>query len=69
MILVILNLGLGFTGIDIAGHIGGLLAGFLTAYVLGTPNLEKIPTNKKILAGAALVIIYGILAVAGFKQY
>ena len=50
-------------------HIGGLLAGFLTAYVLGTPNLEKIPTNKKILAGAALVIIYGILAVAGFKQY
>ncbi|GAW64609.1 membrane-associated serine protease [Ligilactobacillus acidipiscis DSM 15836] len=69
LILVILNLGLGFTGIDIAGHIGGLLAGFLTAYVLGTPNLEKIPTNKKILAGAALVIIYGILAVAGFKQY
>lgn len=69
LILVILNLGLGFTGIDIAGHIGGLLAGFLTAYVLGAPNLEKIPTNKKILAGAALVIIYGILAIAGFKQY
>lgn len=69
LILVILNLGLGFTGIDIAGHLGGLLAGFLAAYVLGTPGLGKIPLNKKVFAGAALIIIFGILSVAGFKQY
>ena len=69
LILVILNLGLGFTGIDIAGHLGGLLAGFLTAYVVGVPNFGEIPTNKKVLSGITLAIIYVILAVAGFKQY
>ncbi len=67
LILVLLNLGLGFSGIDIAGHIGGLFAGFLLAYVVDAPYLGRTPFHKRILAGATLLIIYGILLVAGFK--
>lgn len=69
LILVILNLGLGFTGIDIAGHLGGLAAGFLTAYVLEAPRLGKVPWHKRLSAFAALIIIYVLLTVAGFKTY
>ncbi|GKS80918.1 rhomboid family intramembrane serine protease [Ligilactobacillus pabuli] len=68
LLLVILNLGLGLRGIDIAGHIGGLLAGFLAAYVIGVPNIGRVPVNKKVLAGCALLIIFGLLTVVGFQH-
>lgn len=68
LILVILNLGLGFTGIDIAGHLGGLLAGFLMAYVTAVPKWGRIPLVKRTVAGSTLVFIYVILTVVGFQH-
>ncbi|NPC93311.1 rhomboid family intramembrane serine protease [Bacillus sp. WMMC1349] len=57
-VIIILNLGLGFTisNIDNAGHIGGLVGGFLTALAVGLPK-EK--TLIKRIFGWILVIILG----------
>lgn len=68
LLLVVLNLGLGLRGIDLAGHLGGLLAGFLAAYVIGVPNIGRVPVNKKVLAICALLIIFGLLTVVGFQH-
>lgn len=53
IVLIIINLAYGFSvsGIDNAGHIGGLLGGFLAAGVV------SIPKNKKILRQLVLLIV------------
>ncbi|MDA7026945.1 rhomboid family intramembrane serine protease [Bacillus sp. CLL-7-23] len=57
-VIIILNLGLGFTisNIDNAGHIGGLVGGFLTALAVGLPE-EKILLKR--IFGWILVTILG----------
>lgn len=70
MVLIILNLGFDLfsSGIDIWGHLGGLVAGFLASYMVGIPNLGKIPNSKRILSTVALIVIYGVLLVVGFNR-
>lgn len=55
VIIINLVLGLVISGIDVAGHIGGLIAGILTAMALGVP--EKGKTNDRI-NGIILLLIY-----------
>lgn len=61
LILVLLNVGtdLLVPGIDLAGHIGGLVGGFLMAYVVGAPKLGPVAPAKRWLSAAMLVV--GIL--------
>ncbi|MBW1605668.1 rhomboid family intramembrane serine protease [Lactobacillus sp. Sy-1] len=56
---ILLNLGFDLfsTNIDIAGHIGGLVGGFLSAYFVGLPRKRFISLPKQILATITLVII------------
>lgn len=61
LILVLLNIGtdLLVPGIDLAGHIGGLFAGFLMAYVVAAPKIGPVATNKRWLSAEMLIV--GIL--------
>nr|MDH3164128.1 rhomboid family intramembrane serine protease [Bacillus licheniformis] len=45
IVIIILNLGLGFTisNVDNAGHIGGLIGGLLTALAVGIPGKKRPP--------------------------
>lgn len=58
LILVLLNVGtdLLVPGIDLAGHIGGLVGGFLMAYVVGAPKLGSVTVAKRWLSAAVLVV-------------
>lgn len=58
LLFVVLNLvfDLFSPGIDIYGHIGGLLGGFLLAYLVGVPRLGKIDLIKRILSGIILLV-------------
>lgn len=58
--VIIINLFIGFMipGIDVYGHIGGLLGGILLSYAVGVPNKE----NKKEKING--IIIYTILIIA-----
>ncbi|NLR31271.1 rhomboid family intramembrane serine protease [Levilactobacillus tujiorum] len=46
-------------GIDLAGHLGGLAAGFLVAYSLGVPRIGKVSTIKRFVA--TIVLIGGLV--------
>ena len=56
------------TGIDIWGHIGGLVGGFLIAYTLGVPRIGKISNVKRIVATVVLVIAWAALLKMGFTN-
>ncbi|MCY8099950.1 rhomboid family intramembrane serine protease [Bacillus haynesii] len=58
IVIIILNLGLGFTisNVDNAGHIGGLIGGLLTALAVGIPG-KKRPLQR--LAGWVLIFVIG----------
>lgn len=60
LILVALNvvMDLALPGIDISGHLGGLLGGFLVAYVVGAPRLGNVSFTKRVIAG--IVFVFGI---------
>lgn len=62
--LIIINLSLGVIvpGIDNAGHIGGLIGGFLAAGIVHLPNSNK--SNKQLL-----FLIITVLIVAGSLYY
>ncbi|GAX02699.1 membrane-associated serine protease [Secundilactobacillus pentosiphilus] len=51
-------------GTDIQGHIGGLVIGFLMAYIVGVPKVGRISTVKRILA-----VIVAILVMIGLYYY
>lgn len=44
-------------GIDIYGHLGGLVGGFLMGYVVGTPQIGKINLIKRFLSGIILLVV------------
>ncbi|WP_295747497.1 rhomboid family intramembrane serine protease [uncultured Limosilactobacillus sp.] len=69
IILVVFNLivDVFMPGVDLAGHLGGLLAGFLTASVIGAPRVGKIGLIKRFLSGIILVIIIGLAARMGLQ--
>lgn len=58
LILVLLNIGTDILvpGIDLAGHLGGLVGGFLMAYVVGAPRLGRVELTKRVLSGIILVL-------------
>lgn len=62
-ILVIFNIGadLLMPGIDLAGHLGGLLGGFLMAGVCGNTKISKIDLLKRFLSGTILVVLVSMM--------
>lgn len=62
LILVVLNIAtdLMVPGIDLAGHIGGLVGGFLMAYAVGAPRLGRVNFTERLIA--ALVFVCGVVA-------
>lgn len=63
-VLAIINLALDYfmPNIDIQGHLGGFITGFLLAIILGDRSLRKYNPKWRVLAGAILVI-YVVLTV------
>lgn len=59
LVLVVLNLGTDILvpGIDLAGHMGGLLGGFFMAAVVGAPRLGRIDLIKRFLSGTILIVM------------
>lgn len=69
IILVVFNLiaDLFLPGISLAGHLGGLIAGFLAATMVGAPQVGEIGLIKRFLSGMILVIIIGLTAGMGLQ--
>lgn len=67
-ILILINIVFGFLnpGIDNAGHIGGLVAGWLIMYALSLKGSGHPPMSKRILA---LTILVGVMAVGVWIGY
>lgn len=55
------------TEIDIYGHLGGLIGGFLIAYVVGTP-VGKVPATKRIIAAITLILVGIVLFKLGINN-
>ncbi|WP_042350096.1 rhomboid family intramembrane serine protease [Bacillus massiliigorillae] len=68
IVLILINLVLGFTisGIDNAGHIGGLIGGFLATAAVGIPKQMKPIYNA--MAGVILVVGSFLLLKYGFSM-
>lgn len=69
-VLIILNVVFGFFSatIDNAGHIGGLLGGYLAMYAISVPNAANTSKRKRILLGALYFIIIIVLLLIGFVR-
>lgn len=67
-LLILLNLGMDLfiPSIDIVGHIGGLIGGFLISYTVGTP-VGKVTNLKRIVAFLTLAIVSYTLFVIGLN--
>lgn len=66
LILVIFNLVADLLpGIDMAGHVGGLVAGFLATAIVGAPKLGQISLIKRLLSGTILVLLVWVLVWRG----
>lgn len=66
LLFIAMNLVFGFlsTGIDLAGHIGGLIIGFLAGYIVGVPKIGQISFIKRIFS-----VIVTILMIIGLYYY
>lgn len=47
-------------GIDLAGHVGGLLGGFLVSYVVGAPFVGHVRLYKRLIS--SIILFFGIVA-------
>ncbi|WP_225362912.1 rhomboid family intramembrane serine protease [Apilactobacillus quenuiae] len=58
LLLIVINIAFDLfsPGIDLAGHLGGLIGGFFIPYFIGVPN-SKINKSKKALSFIILIII------------
>lgn len=63
LILVVFNIGadLLMPGIDLAGHLGGLLGGFLAAGMMGSTKIGKMDLIKRFLSGTILIVLIFIM--------
>ena len=68
LLFIPLNIGTDIfvSGIDIAGHIGGLVGGFLIAYVTGV-GFSKTSRVKRVIAAIMLVVIVFVLYTIGMQ--
>lgn len=66
--LIIMNIvfGLFNSTIDNAGHIGGLVGGYLLMYALSAPNVRNNPKRQRLMYGVLYVVILLILVGVGF---
>ena len=66
LLLVVLNLAFNLfsSGVDIYGHIGGLLGGFLAAGMLGAPALGRMSTGRRL--ASTITLIFGLVALLLF---
>ena len=55
------------SGVDIYGHLGGLVGGFLMGYVVGTPQIGKINLIKRFLSGIILLVVVVLFYQMGMK--
>jgi rhomboid protease GluP len=75
LLILAINLVIGLTidQIDMAAHLGGLIAGFLAAAVAGLPNKKHLPSQISALVVAAVlfysVTIYGVSANESNQEY
>lgn len=62
LMFVVINLAFDLfsPGIDIYGHIGGLVGGFLLGYAVGAPRLGKVERVKQLLS--VVIIVAGFIA-------
>lgn len=65
--LIIINIVFGFFSatVDNAGHIGGLIGGYLMMYILSSPNAANNPQKKRILYAALYVMVLAVLIIIG----
>lgn len=65
--VIVLNLIIGFTvpGIDVACHIGGLIGGFLSAMMVGIPDIDN--KKDKVNGTILLLIFIGFMAYLIFR--
>lgn len=68
LMLIILNVvfGLFSTGTDNAGHIGGLLGGYLMMYALSSRNALNNPKKQRLLYAFAYLVAFIILLAIGY---
>lgn len=60
LILVVINIVfdvLPGTGIDLAGHLGGLIGGFLSAGLISAPKIGHMDLLKRFLSGTILIVL------------
>ena len=70
IVLILLNVVLGLfnSGIDNAGHIGGLVGGYLVMYPISSPNVWNNPKKQRIKYGAIALAVLIILIIIGFVR-
>lgn len=67
-VLIILNIvfGLFSSSIDLAGHLGGLLGGFLISTAISVPNPVSQWRNKRLIYGSLFGVMVIVLAYIGY---
>lgn len=70
-VLIVLNLifGLFSSGIDMAGHIGGLVGGYLIAFALSAPNAWNKNVKRQVLFAVLYVVLILILILLGYSRF
>lgn len=71
VMLIVLNVVFGMfsMGVDNAGHIGGLVGGYLIAYALSAPNAWNNSKSKQIGFALAYVALIAVLLVIGYTRF
>jgi rhomboid protease GluP len=66
--LIIINIifGLFNSAIDNAGHVGGLIGGYLMMYALSAPNVRNHSNNQRLKYGLLYLVALIILLAVGY---
>lgn len=69
-LFIVLNLAFDLfnPGIDLAGHVGGLLGGFLVANIVGVLRIRSVSVLRRIITLIILVLASGIFLYMGFTN-
>ncbi|KRK83855.1 membrane-associated serine protease [Loigolactobacillus coryniformis subsp. torquens DSM 20004 = KCTC 3535] len=69
-LFIVLNLAFDLfnPGIDLAGHVGGLLGGFLVANIVGVPRIRSVSVLRRVITLIILVLASGIFLYMGFTN-
>ena len=69
-LLILINIvwGLMSRTVDNAGHIGGLLGGYLIMYAVSSPNAWNNSKKQRILYAFLYIVVLGVLLFIGFRR-